>query len=1418
MTDQTRLSRHVATALLPAATSALAAGVFIAQALVLTKLAVGVLYMIVVFLAARFCSPRGIALVGAGCIGLTILAYLLSGFGGIEAAGIRLPISIGVVGFATFMVSERKRAEQMLRGSEEQWREVFEHNPIMYFIVDAGGIVLSVNGFGATQLDYMVDELVGQPLLSLFLEEDQQVVRDQLAACVGDLGHSRSWENRKLRKDGSVLWVRENAKAIRRSGTDAVVLIACEEVSERRRGEQRMATQYAVTRVLAEADSLAAASPQLLRAIGENFEWEWGALWSFDRQSEREAIPLRCDCLWHGPDIKTTEFDAISQKGSLRAWEGRLGEVWRNASPSWIVDATTEPGFLRAPAASRDGLRGGVIFPILLDAEPLGVIEFFSRAARERDAEHLVTLAAIGSQIGQFIQRRRAEAALRASEERWRKLFETSSAGMGLFRLDGLCTAANPTLQRMLGLREDEIVGHNVLELNHPDERSATAEALARYRAGTLTERNVEKRYLKKDGTTVWLNITNTMVPATEIALPFVQAVYIDVTGRVKAEAALRASEERWRTVFETAAVGIVTLDLDLRYLTANMAFEQMTGYTENELRHMTPHKIAHEDDRVTTQEVMDDVAAIPQHSRRRETRFRRKDGDIVWADVNSSLIRGADGTPAFLASMAVDITERKRAEAALRASEERWRAIFDSAAVGIAAGDLRGSLFNVNPTFQSMLGYTEEELRNLRAFEFTHEDDRAETRRLLTRVVTGQQPSYRLEKRYRRKDGAIVWADVSASIVPATDTAPAFLAVMAVEITDRKRAEEALREAEERFRTLVQFSFDVYWESDAQHRFIRQQFAEGLADAPAPGFEIGKRRWEVPYLEPDAEAWRKHRETLDAHLPFRDFEHARPTPDGGRRYVSVSGLPVFDKAGVFIGYRGVGRHITDRKRAEAALRASEERWRAMFETAPVGITMLDFKRRTYLAANGAFERMTGYTEDELRRLTALDVTHEEDRASAQRRIDDGVIGGQQKRYRRKDGELIWADVSAFVVPATDSTPAFLGAVILDITGRKRAEAALRASEERWRTVFEAAAVGIATTDLEHRYLTANETYQRMTGYTERELQNLTPEEITHGDDLAATRKFLDGIFTGLHRSYRIEKRYRRKDGEIVWADVNPFFVPATESTPALCAAIVVDITERKRAEEALQQAEADLARLNRVMLLGEMTASIAHEINQPIAAVITNASAGLRWLGARQPDLDEVRQALGRIVRDGSRAGEVIGRIRALVRKLPPRRDRLCLGEAIHEVIALTQSEMQRHGVGLQSQLQDGLPLITADRVQLQQVMINLIVNAIEAMSTSERPRELTIISGTDHDTTEVFVEVQDTGAGLDPEKLDLLFQSFYTTKPDGIGMGLAISRSIVDAHGGALSAAPNRPHGAVFRFTLPVDEIPSPHAICGG
>jgi signal transduction histidine kinase len=242
------------------------------------------------------------------------------------------------------------------------------------------------------------------------------------------------------------------------------------------------------------------------------------------------------------------------------------------------------------------------------------------------------------------------------------------------------------------------------------------------------------------------------------------------------------------------------------------------------------------------------------------------------------------------------------------------------------------------------------------------------------------------------------------------------------------------------------------------------------------------------------------------------------------------------------------------------------------------------------------------------------------------------------------------------------------------------------------------------------------------------------------------------------------------------------------------------------RAEEALRQAQAELAHANRVMLVGEMTASIAHEINQPLTGVVANAGTCLRYLAAQTPNLEEARQYLGFIARDGKRAAEVIRRIRALVKKMPPRKDVLDMNEAIREVIALTQNELQRSAVTLRTRLSSEVPLVPADRTQLQQVILNLIVNAVEAMNeVRDRPRELTVSSGSE--SNDVFVEVRDSGPGVDPANLDRLFNSFFTTKSEGMGMGLSISRSIIEAHGGRLWAMPNEPHGVVFRFTVPTE-----------
>jgi PAS domain S-box-containing protein len=384
---------------------------------------------------------------------------------------------------------------------------------------------------------------------------------------------------------------------------------------------------------------------------------------------------------------------------------------------------------------------------------------------------------------------------------------------------------------------------------------------------------------------------------------------------------------------------------------------------------------------------------------------------------------------------------------------------------------------------------------------------------------------------------------------------------------------------------------------------------------------------------------------------------------------------------------------------------------------------------------------------------------------------------------------------------------------------RERTEAQVRelarGLEAKIRRLVEANVVGIVMWNLEGAITGANDAFLRMVQYDREDIASgrvrwteLTPAEWCGRDERAVADLQASGILQPF------EKEYFRKDGSRV-----PVLLGGAlfEGGGNEGVAFVLDLTEQKRAQERLRasehrlrQAQAELAHVNRVATMGQLAASISHEVMQPIAAGITNAKTALRCLGSQPPDLEEVRQALGHIMNEGNRATDVIDRIRALIKKAPPRKDRLEINEAIREVIALTHGEVVEQGVSIQTQLAEGLPHIQGDRVQLEQVIINLIINAIQAMSgIGERSRTL-LVSTEQQAPGRVLVSVQDSGPGVDVEGLDRPFDAFYTTKPRGMGMGLSICRSIIEAHGGQVWASRNVGPGATFQFTLPVASAP--------
>jgi PAS domain S-box-containing protein len=380
------------------------------------------------------------------------------------------------------------------------------------------------------------------------------------------------------------------------------------------------------------------------------------------------------------------------------------------------------------------------------------------------------------------------------------------------------------------------------------------------------------------------------------------------------------------------------------------------------------------------------------------------------------------------------------------------------------------------------------------------------------------------------------------------------------------------------------------------------------------------------------------------------------------------------------------------------------------------------------------------------------------------------------------------------------------------IRRRKRSNAAFRVNEERWRQLFENSIVGITLFDSDFHFIDASPTFQKMVGYTSEELRRFTPLDISVEDEREINRTLFLELQQGRRQNYQIVKRLQRKDGEVIWARIYTFAVHATDFTPDMYFGLVIDITESKNAEQALLIAQSELTRMSQLTTVGAMAASIAHEINQPLAAIVTQGQAGMRWLSRATPDLKEAADSLRRIVENADRVSTIINGIRAMFKTDSGAKTDLEISELVLEVLSFTDDELHRCGIQVQTDLAENLPSVQADRVQLQQVMLNLISNAVEAMRfVSDRPRLLTIKSEF-HAPDGVLVTFKDTGSGIAVQDVDRIFAPFVTTKSNGMGMGLAICRSIVEAHGGRIWVTPGELHGSAFHAFLPSASQASP------
>jgi len=637
-------------------------------------------------------------------------------------------------------------------------------------------------------------------------------------------------------------------------------------------------------------------------------------------------------------------------------------------------------------------------------------------------------------------------------------------------------------------------------------------------------------------------------------------------------------------------------------------------------------------------------------------------------------------------------------------------------------------------------------------------------------------------------------------------------------QIAERLQAEEALRESERRFKDFASSSSDWFWEMGADLRFVwlSDQF-ETLAGI-SPNNVVGGTREQLGRSDPGDAAWAGHLDDLRNRRPFRDFRYRAWRDDGDEVHFSVSGVPVLDGEGRFEGYRGTGTNITAEVQAEKQAAEARVRLQEAIESISEGFALFDADDRLVLfntnivralpliadilAPGARFEDLVRAVAERGYIVEALGRTED----WVQERLERHRMLSSPLEQHYVDGQ--WTQVNEY---RTRDGGTLL--IRTDISDRKQVEEALRQSDERVQLAISGTRDGLWDRDLVADKVWYSPVWRQIIGLDEAEMERYVWRDWVHPDDLPRALEAMEDYFAGKTPFYQCVYRHGHKDGHWIWIEARATCVRDEKGTPIRYTGRFSDISKRVKAEERSRKLQARLEHVARLNIMGEMAAGIAHELHQPLTA-ITNYVQTARDLLEEDEGAGPrtVYEAMDRAVDQCQRAGQVIRRLREFMGKGETRRGLQDINTVIEESAALALVGATENGLELKLELNRGLPAVFVDKVQIQQVVTNLIKNALDAMALSQDRRLTLRTSFRDSDSIEV--EICDTGPGIAADVADRLFEPFVTTKPEGMGIGLSICRSIIEDHHGRLAANANEDGGATLRFTLPIgSEITSRH-----
>ncbi|HEY4030728.1 MAG TPA: PAS domain S-box protein [Caulobacteraceae bacterium] len=775
---------------------------------------------------------------------------------------------------------------------------------------------------------------------------------------------------------------------------------------------------------------------------------------------------------------------------------------------------------------------------------------------------------------------------------------------------------------------------------------------------------------------------------------------------------------------------------------------------------------------------------------------------EVPYQEDRTEVGRIAGTLEAFRRGLVEARDERRRAEqaaAAVRESEARYRMLADNSSDVILQYDLDFQLVYVSPSVRK-LGYAPERLRGAEPIDYVHPDDLEMVleRRKLAREG-GETKA--ISARLRSGDGSWRWFEGTMTAMRDEQGALAGFISTFRDIQERKLAEEALIDSEARYRLLADNVTDVLlrYGPDATVEYISPSVRQWGYE---PSDFVGKHAGH--YVHPDDhDRIRARRAAMLRGEATGPLEIRLQQADGTWTWIESKAAYIRGPDQAVTAVVLALRDISARKAADAALVDSEARYRILADNS--SDVLLHYGTDLRIAYASPAVRQWGYMPEDFVGQPAGIFVHPDDAERVARRrtamLEGELVEPVEARVRRADGTWTWIESNPALIRSPDAAVVGVVLVLRDINMRKRAEAALIESEARYRMLADNTSDIIQRHDVNGvvQYISPS---VRQLGYEPEFFIGRPTAALVAREDLPEVTRRRQQLLSG-KPAPPMESRVHAADGRIVWLESRPSPIFDDEGKVVGVVNTMRDITERKAAESALQELNLELRRVARASALGAFAGSLAHEINQPLAAAAVNGDAALRWLTAEPTNLQRGLQAARRAVEGVRRAADVVGRLRALVTKEEPNRAPFDAHEAIIEVLALTAREVERSHVILLARLDAKQALILGDRVQFQQVIINLILNAVEALRETAGERLLVIGSRDEEAGLELYVE--DRGPGIAPDQQSQIFESMFTTKIGGTGLGLAIAKSIVESHGGVITMTPASPCGAVFWVRLP-------------